>query len=266
MVMETIGQILKRVREEKGISIEEVSNQTKVHHRVIEALESDNFKELPAPVYVKSFIKHYAKFLELDSEELVKRYMSEYAERPKQVFMLNEIRLGTGELSQYFTPLVTGLIAAMVILLVYSLGQSIVKKTMLSRHTPVSPETEVGTPAVYQPKEPKVTVGPATVSETVETEVAIEETLKPLEEDEGKPVRLKVSVIHDCWLQVKCDGKVVFCGTLKEGTNELWEAEDNISIWTGKAEAMSLELNGRPLGSPGEGVMKEIVVTKEGLK
>ena len=46
---------------------------------------------------------------------------------------------------------------------------------------------------------------------------------------------------------------------------ETWQANDKVELWVGNAAALDLDLNGRPLGSPGRGVIKNILVTHEGL-
>ena len=74
----TIGQKLKQAREIKKVSISEAGSQTRILSKFISAMEEDNFKALSAPVYVKSFIRLYAKYLEIDSKSLIDSYEKEY--------------------------------------------------------------------------------------------------------------------------------------------------------------------------------------------
>lgn len=74
----TIGQKLKQAREIKKVSISEAGSQTRILSKFISAMEEDNFKALSAPVYVKSFIRLYAKYLEIDSKSLIESYEKEY--------------------------------------------------------------------------------------------------------------------------------------------------------------------------------------------
>ena len=67
----TIGQKLKSAREAKGVSVSEAAASTKILSKFIEAMEDDNFKKLSAPVYVKSFVRLYAKYLNLDPLPLI---------------------------------------------------------------------------------------------------------------------------------------------------------------------------------------------------
>ena len=68
------------------------------------------------------------------------------------------------------------------------------------------------------------------------------------------------------WMQVKSDGRVVFEDVLKKGDMECWLADDSIELWVGDGSVLELELNGKPIGSPGTGVIKNIIITRQGMK
>ncbi|MBI4336131.1 MAG: hypothetical protein HY589_05695, partial [Candidatus Omnitrophica bacterium] len=53
--------------------------------------------------------------------------------------------------------------------------------------------------------------------------------------------------------------------TLKKGSVETYKANEGFQIWTGKGEYLDLAVNGVPLGSPGNGVIKKILLTREGF-
>ena len=59
--MGTLGAYLKKTRELHGISIEELASSTKINISVLAALENDDFKKLPAAIFVKGFIKQLSK-------------------------------------------------------------------------------------------------------------------------------------------------------------------------------------------------------------
>jgi cytoskeletal protein RodZ len=65
-----IGTILKARREEKGISLEEVSNVLCLRKSLIQAIESGRWELLPHEVYVRSYLKEYASFLKVYDEIL----------------------------------------------------------------------------------------------------------------------------------------------------------------------------------------------------
>jgi cytoskeletal protein RodZ len=72
--MQTVGSFLRQEREAKGMSIEEVARATRVPMSSVERLESDQFDELPGEVFVRGFMKSYARAVGLDADEVLARY------------------------------------------------------------------------------------------------------------------------------------------------------------------------------------------------
>ncbi len=72
--METVGQLLRRHRLEKRMSAEEISRATRVPMSSVERIESDRFDELPGEVFVRGFLKSYARAVGLPAEDVLARY------------------------------------------------------------------------------------------------------------------------------------------------------------------------------------------------
>ncbi|MCL2209399.1 MAG: helix-turn-helix domain-containing protein [Treponema sp.] len=72
--MESLGEKLRNARTEKGLSINQVSRDTNITIRYIEALESENFSVFPGEAYVIGFIKNYSSYLDLDVQKSVSLY------------------------------------------------------------------------------------------------------------------------------------------------------------------------------------------------
>ena len=68
----TVGQKFKSAREAKGVTVSEAASATKILTKFIVAMENDDFKGLSAPIYIKSFVRLYAKYLDLDPIPLIK--------------------------------------------------------------------------------------------------------------------------------------------------------------------------------------------------
>ncbi|MCX6743964.1 MAG: helix-turn-helix domain-containing protein [Candidatus Parcubacteria bacterium] len=68
---ETLGQVFKRYRESEGLKIAQVEKDIKISHRMIEALEADDYRALPDEIYVKNIIKTYGRYLSLDYNKLL---------------------------------------------------------------------------------------------------------------------------------------------------------------------------------------------------
>lgn len=72
--MDSVGQYLREQREAKGMSLEEVARATRVPMSSVERLEADQFDELPGEVFVRGFLKSYARAVGLDLDEVLARY------------------------------------------------------------------------------------------------------------------------------------------------------------------------------------------------
>lgn len=71
---ESLGEKLRLAREARGITISEVSAQTRIASRYLEAIEENNYKPLPGGVFNKGFIKAYAKYVGVDENEALSDY------------------------------------------------------------------------------------------------------------------------------------------------------------------------------------------------
>src|SRR6266508_472916 len=76
------GGYLRALRDARQGSLEEMARATRVSTRQLAALESDNFSELPAPVFVKGFIRAYCHFLGEPPADALRRYGDLLGERP----------------------------------------------------------------------------------------------------------------------------------------------------------------------------------------
>jgi cytoskeletal protein RodZ len=70
------GDKFRKERERKGISLDDVSNVTKIGSRMLQAIEEEHFDQLPGGVFNKGFIRAYAKHLGLNDEEAVTAYLA----------------------------------------------------------------------------------------------------------------------------------------------------------------------------------------------
>src|SRR5204863_5038586 len=70
----SFGEELRREREIRGISLKEISDATKISKRFLEAIERNDHRTLPAPVFTRGFVREYARYLGLNSEDMVNRY------------------------------------------------------------------------------------------------------------------------------------------------------------------------------------------------
>ena len=74
------GKSIKIVRAAREISLEEICRKTNIPEKTLEDIEEEHFEKLPALVYLKGFLKAYAKRLNVNQTQLVNGYMKRYLE------------------------------------------------------------------------------------------------------------------------------------------------------------------------------------------
>jgi cytoskeletal protein RodZ len=71
---ESIGEKLRLAREARGIALRDISEQTRISMRYLEAIELDDYRRLPGGIFNRSFIRAYAKYIGYDEKEAIEEY------------------------------------------------------------------------------------------------------------------------------------------------------------------------------------------------
>ena len=80
------GVQLRQIRERRGIPLQEIANKTRINITYFEFLEKNQFRSLPPPVYLRSYVVQYARFLGLDGDHVADRilFLVEQSKSPEQ--------------------------------------------------------------------------------------------------------------------------------------------------------------------------------------
>src|SRR6476646_254524 len=91
--MGSFGERLRREREMRGITLEEISESTKISQRHLQAVENEDFNLLPGGIFNKGFVRAYARYLGIDEDQAVADYVAASNEQapPEDKFPL-EVR------------------------------------------------------------------------------------------------------------------------------------------------------------------------------
>jgi len=77
------GQELRQQREARGITLDDIKERTKIGKFTLKLIEDDMYSSLPAPVYLKSFIKQIAQMIGMDPERTADGYLKRMEESRK---------------------------------------------------------------------------------------------------------------------------------------------------------------------------------------
>ncbi|QOS99762.1 helix-turn-helix domain-containing protein [Brevibacterium sp. JNUCC-42] len=282
--MSELGHVLKRAREEKGISLNDIQKMTKIQTRYLDAIERGDFHMLPGHFYAKAFIKSYAEAIGLDPNQIVEHYQADLPSQPSQEQVE---QLQRRHVVQRRSPFQTGrwvaptLLTLFIILVVGVVYMALVNRDNTPPTVQRPPEGIIdttqgdgGVPTPNQtpgqgqvPTTPGTATPPATTTPPDET---IPETNLPesdggtstltFESQQGKYYNYKVGntdkisvtikATHGaCWVQVrdKDSGKKLFEATLQKGEEKTVDAQDTAFLHLGFSPAVEVLINQVPI-------------------
>ena len=253
----SFGEELRREREIRGISLKEIADATKISKRFLEAIERNDHKTLPAPVFTRGFVREYARYLGLSSDEIVNRYNFAAAgdDRIDQSAHLERlVQVQSPQRAKKSIPPPYARIDRNVLILaaiVLALG-GVFYWAMRHRQQTRAAETEP-VPVTTSRPAPAPVIPAATNTQT---------------EDAG-PLRLTINADQDSWVILEADGRNVLNERLRRGEERTAEATEAFVFKTiGNAAGIRLTLNDvklPPLGKDGQ-VLKDHVVDRDTLE
>jgi cytoskeleton protein RodZ len=261
-----ICEYLSYQREQQGISLEKISNQTYIPLRVLRALDSLQFEQLPEPVYIRGFIRRYADVLGLDGTEIADAFPVEpvvpdplpeaVAEFPDPaqptVYESERPERRSGRSAFPLRSLLLAGAGVAVLLGAIALAMNLFKQPAPAPEIVTSPGTELPSESPSTPTQAGSSPAP---SLQAPPSVAATASPTPSVTAASTPVKADISLTGRSWMQVVADGKTAFEGTLGQGEQRSWQAQKKLVITAGNAGAVVLSCNqgaAKPLGKAGE--------------
>jgi cytoskeletal protein RodZ len=276
----TIGESIGQARRERGLSLEEVSRETRLSMVVLRNLETDHFAELPGGLYVENAIRILAEFLDLDRAALMARYRDgrtvnsadPAGELEPAVWSeegVPETRVRAWRPGGRF--LIIAALAILIGLLGLALGkgwlklpefgdkggEAAVEQLQEPEEEPVTatPDPEIVDPPVTEERSPATETLVAKIEEPVSSydgpllpDGAVRETR--LRRDAA--MELLITATDDCRVQVNMDGRRHLARALSSGERWRLQAAYQLVINVDDGAAVLLELDGEPYSLPTE--------------
>ena len=284
--MGTLGSYLRELRQSRQVSIDDLVRATRIGRRHLEALETENFAELPAPVFVRGFIRAYCQFLHTSPDEALGRYGELIGERAPGP------RAGSAY-EPAGAPRRTSLALSVVLLLVLGLGFLAfnVGRHAASPPPESSPPATAAPPPAPAPAPAPIVAAPAPAAptapaqaptraaepsppaaktppvSTAERAAPAPTERAPAERPRGEAgrssQRLIVRATEPTWISVQMDDGRAVAETLPVGAVREWTA-GRFLLTIGNAGGLELELNGQPIAplGPRGTVIKGLVLPR----
>ena len=256
-----IGPLLEKKRLEKGLSLKEVEQATKIRARYLQGLEREDPTSLPDPVYARGFLKTYANFLGLDGEQLSREFRDHRA--PRRERYLDYERPQRGEFDQpiinpggvddaerrrisgatIFTIVLAVLVLAVVIGALYYVGS---RSTGNIPNNAPEEELVVEQEAEDDSLREEPAAGP-------ESKSVAEGRADDASNEGSEAVQVTVRVVGvPTGLTVLTDGTVASDQFAQPGFSQTFEARRTVTISTANAGAVEVEVDGQNKGRLGQ--------------
>ena len=292
--MGAIGEYFKLVRETKRLSMDEVAMKTRIHPEFIRALEEENFAKLPDQVFVKGFVRSYARSLGLDEEEAIRRFEESAGAFYSKQDERERLRVKQAEDERRRKANKKAVVAAagvalLVLALLFTREQSAVspdragssdvgRRSTLSP-TPLKPVESVvkGQSQTAAESRPSVESAPKSAAPTpAEPAQSAPEPSRvvpppqsalppPLEVARvAEPLELELQALELSWVLVQVDEGQPQEVLLKRGDRAKWSASEKFILTLGNAGGVHVEMNGKPQGpyGPSGKVVRDIILTR----
>ncbi len=263
--MTDLGETLRKARLERGMTLEELEELTKIRKRYLQAIESQNFEVLPGNFYARAFIKNYAEAVGLDPEQIMQMYKNvipstestphiEVTRPPARSSHFNIERW-----SKWASALLMVSFFLLIVVLIYFyVYQADSNKDTVMDETPITdrieqtdsnqdpePDTASSQQPVVQEPEPEPEPEPEV------TFVNSSGSLDIYTISNADKVQVELEIVGpECWVSVNKDnrdGELLFMDTLKHGDKMSWEYEGALWIRLGQASSAAVTVNGVPL-------------------
>jgi len=139
--MESLGEKLKNARLEKGLNFDQISRETNISIRYLEALESENFSVFPGEPYVLGFLRNYGAYLDLDVQKVISLYRALRIQ--EQPIPVEQLLKKPAKFPVFIIPIV----AALLIVCAGTFGIVLLVKNR--QNNPAQNRTETRAPAEY---------------------------------------------------------------------------------------------------------------------
>ena len=251
------GENLRREREMRGVTLEEISSATCISTRFLEALETEQWDRLPGGVFNRGFIRAVARFLGLDQDALVAEYALATNDRP-EVAVWSDNPPRTPPVAQIRT--LPWLLALLLVAIVVG-SWFAYQEFAPSRAAWRAPVPEVPKASSPPAQSPVATPAAGTAGQSSASPGTAAAAAEPA------LLELKIDAANSTVVTVIADGKTLFDGRMNAGENRRFQAKYRFEVSARNSLGVLLEMNGQtmpPLGTPGE--PGTLLLTRKDLK
>lgn len=236
----SVGRALRQARIEAGLTVDDVSNATRVRIAIVHAMEQDDFAPCGGDVYARGHIRTLARAVRLDPAPLLARYDAEHGGRPAPTPaapLFEAERIRPERRGPNWTAAMVAAIVAVIgfvgFTVVKGSGASDAKSSVAEGSTPTaSTSTTSASPKISKPADPKPEPSDSAIAAAPQDKVTVQ-----VSAPDGRS-----------WISAKDhNGRLLFDGLLKQGESKTFQDKTKIDLVLGDAGAIKLYVNGKKI-------------------
>nr|WP_301287891.1 helix-turn-helix domain-containing protein [Paenibacillus sp. MSJ-34] len=274
---------MKKARVEKGMTLDDVQELTKIRKRYLEAIEDGDYKVLPGPFYVRAFVKTYAETVGLNADELLELYRGDMPESQtdtiEPIIQSRRRTRSTGRTGKWVSSILMWSFLILIVIVVYLfyIKGAEPKDDQVADGTKITDDMQQPQP----PSEGGTTPDEEATPPADETEVTPPEPAPPEIVSKGRSgkaywyavktpepsVKVEISASGgDSWITVykkKYDGEKLYNETLKDGVTETFDLVDGLYISVTRPDFAEVKVGGIPLEDGDSAVRRRFLLHLE---
>jgi len=249
--MPALGERFRAAREARGLTLSDVAEHIRIRSVYLAAIEDENWSAIGAPVYIRGFLRTYARFLGLEPEEVVAEFNSQASAPPPPVPTVPGAPPRTSYLADEeppargLSPLIwVASLVAVVLIAVVVYNEAMLHARQSATVLPSNSPTAVASaPAAGVAADAGPTENPASANPSASP------TLSPSPGASGT-ANLEVRLSAPSWLRVTVDGNVSMEGTFPAGTDRQFRGKI-ARLRIGNAGGVEIIIDGKSMGTLG---------------
>jgi cytoskeletal protein RodZ len=243
-----VGLEIRQAREQRGLTLQQVSRNTKIALHVLQAIEASDAARLPAHVFTRSFVKTYAQEVGLDPDSTTRRYLEQVEAPDAPEPAHRELDSPLGRQLEPWVPsrgrLLNGRFGRATVLIVIGITAMVLAVRGAKRGRPG--ETS-------QPGAPAVSAEVAAAQAGTPAVAGTSGTSDPPPTSGGSTTSLHLAIAPTgpCWVQATVNDQVVFATLLQPGDHRTVDAPSDVTLRVGDPAVFAFSINGKPARVPG---------------
>lgn len=248
-----VGDILRKERITRRITVETIAKDLKLNVKYIKSLEASEYESLPADPYVRVYLRSLAKYLSLDSEEILKKF---YAERgmTMEKDTSSKITVSMKDKDEVKSPML--IIVLILIALLAGFSYLANKKGWISSSGFITKPDTAAT--AVQDTQDSLIDSLADDSLFSGAPVQQADSIIPVSDsaiDTAGLLSLKLDVVNDsAWIQVFTDGSS-WKNIIAKNQSRVFTAKDSFNVHVGNNTTVKYSFRGKPLVVQGSGIV-----------